>query len=451
MRKWTIIGIVLLALIACGLFYASFNGGISVEAARAQRAEIREYIDEEAKTRLSDTYLITMPYNGRVAPIELVEGTPVKQGQVVSRVVPLDLDLNVAAATAAIERTKASLLESRDTSVESTGLEQSLKYVESMERFVEAAAAQVKASEAKLQYNEENVARIRRLAETNSRTKDELQLAELQYTQARVEYQQNRLIESGLESVQVASSLLPTQVRQYISRKGLSADVLEKQLDEVKVALAQAEKERDRGQMISPVDGVVLERRMSNEGYVAAGTVLLRIGRLDELEVEADVLSQEVVRVKPQNPVDFLGPAMGNSPVKGHVDRVYPAGFTKVSSLGVEQQRVKVVMAFEPGQLDELRRERELGPDYRVRVRIYTASKSSAFVVPRSALFRGPKGDWQLFAIRGERARLQAVTVGLANDESAEITSGLAEGELVIMTPETNLVDGQRVRATSKD
>jgi HlyD family secretion protein len=191
----------------------------------------------------------------------------------------------------------------------------------------------------------------------------------------------------------------------------------------------------------------VLERAVTNEGQVPVGTVLLRIGRWEDLEIEADVLSQDVVRVKPEQRVGVHGPAIGVDPAVAKVTRIYPAGFTKTSSLGVEQQRVKVIMKFEPEDLTRLREQNDLGVHYRVRVRIYTAEASGTLVIPRSALFRGSKNDWRVFVIRGGRAHLQAVKVGLSNDEWAEITSGLAEGDQVILAPETNLGEGQSVRA----
>ena len=131
--------------------------------------------------------------------------------------------------------------------------------------------------------------------------------------------------------------------------------------------------------------------------------------------------------------------------------RIYPAGFTKVSSLGVEQQRVKVIMRFEPDDWKRLREENDLGVDYRVRVRIYTAESSGALVIPRSALFRGANNDWRVFAVRGGKAHLQAVKVGLTNDNWVEIVGGLTENDQVILAPETNLTEGQRVRVLTTD
>jgi HlyD family secretion protein len=436
----------LLAIVLVAVAFSALSGGLPVEAAAVVRGVVQEYVDERGKTRLPQTYNITMPLEGRISAIDLVEGTPIHKDQVVAQIVPSDLSLSVEAATAAVDRLKASIRENDDTSVESTGLKQSLDYVQSMDRTVEAAKAQVESGHAKLDYTNSNVDRVHRMYQSKTATQDEYEQAQLQQVQAGVEYQQDLLIERAIEALQAATALLPTGVRQYIERKDLTHDVLKMQLEEANVHLKETERDRNRGELRSPVDGVVLERAISDERQVSAGTVLLKIGRLEDLEVEADILSQDVVNVKEGDAVEITGPAIGSTPVRGTVKRIYPAGFTKVSSLGVEQQRVKVIIVFNPEDLARLRKERDLGVDYRVRVRVITAQKKDALTAARSALFRGGDGKWQVFAVRDGRVRLQPVETGLINDETAEITSGLEPGELVVLAPETSLKDGVRVK-----
>jgi HlyD family secretion protein len=447
MRTWMIAAAALIAIILLAIIVFAFTGGMPVEAAAVVRGTVQEYVDERGKTRLPQTYNVTMPLEGRISAIDLIEGTPVLKDQVVARIVPSDLNLSVEAATAAVDRLKASIRENDDTSVESTGLKQSLEYVKSMDRTVEAAKAQVESGRAKLDYANSNVDRIRKTYQSKTATQDEYDQAQLQQVQAGVEYQQDMLILRAVEALQAATALLPTGVRQYIERKDLTHDVLKMQLEEANVHLKETERDRNRGELRSPVDGVVLERAISDERQAAAGTVLLKIGRLEDLEVEADILSQDVVNVKDGDAVEITGPAIGPTPARGTVKQIYPAGFTKVSSLGVEQQRVKVIIAFNAEDLARLRTQRDLGVDYRVRVRVITAEKKDALTAPRSALFRGGEGKWQVFAVRGSHAQLQAVETGLMNDETAEITSGLEAGELVVLAPETSLKDGMRVKS----
>jgi HlyD family secretion protein len=446
MRTWLIVGTAIVAVSLAGLGWASWSSGVPVEAAAAKRGPVREYVDEEGKTRLAETYLVTMPYDGRIEPIELVEGAKVTKGQVVARIVPLDIELNKAIARAAVERLKASIKENDDASVESTALSQTVSMVESIDRMVEAAATRVRSGQAKLDYAEKFLARTERLAQNNTKTQDDLEQARVSQVEASVQYQQDMLVLRAAEAMRAATALLPTAVRQYIQRKLLTHDVLAQQLAEAEVQMREAEKNERLGTMTSPVDGVVLERAVTGERQVASGTVLARIGRWEDLEIEADVLSQDVVRVKTGQRVDVHGAAIGQRAAHAQVSRIFPAGFTKVSSLGVEQQRVKVIMKFEPDDWKRLRDENDLGVDYRVRVRIYTAESSGSLVIPRSALFRGANNDWRVFTIRGGRAHLQAVKVGLANDERVEINGGLQENEQVILAPETNLAEGQRVR-----
>jgi HlyD family secretion protein len=446
MPKWILVAVIIgAAAIAVAVGVGAFAGGAPVEAAKVRKGSIQEFVDERGKTRLPQVYSVTMPFEGRILPIELVEGTRVKQGDVVARVVPLDLKLSHDSAVASVERLDASIKENDDASVEKVSLEQSLKMVETMQSSVKAAEAQVDAAKAKLDYNNKNLARIERLVQTKAKTEDEHELARLAKIQSEIEVRQDELMLAAMKAMESATLLLPKAITEYIGRKTLARGVLEKEKSEAQVALEQVKKNEQRGEIKSPVDGVVLERLVSDERQVAPGTVLLKIGRLDELQVEADVLSQDVVDIKAGNDVEISGPAIGPTPARGKVDRIYPAGFTKVSSLGVEQQRVKVIVGFNPSDLERLRQDRGLGTDYRVSVRIITRSKPAASVVPRSALFRGAEGKWQVFAVRDGRARLQAVETGLMNDELVEIDKGLGDGDVVVLAPETSLADGTRV------
>lgn len=444
-KPWLILGGVLIALFLIYALSGGLSRGVAVEAATAKMGAIREFVDEQAKTRLPQTYLITMPITGRIEAIELVEGTRVEKGQLVARIVPRDLELAVRQAKAAKQRLDASIQENADVNVEETAYQQALQFVKSTAATVQAAAERVTAGKAKLAYANRDLARVKKLAATGVRTQDDLEQATLAHVQSDVDYKQDQLVHAAMVAVGAATDLMPRMVRQYIGRKELSGAVLEKQKAEAEARLQEVLQEQERGSMRSPVAGVVLDRLISNERYLAAGRTLLEIGRLEDVEVEADVLSLDVVATKVGDAVEIYGPAVGRQPAKGTVARIYPAGFTKLSSLGVEQQRVKVIVQFAPGELQRLLSERRLGVDYRVRVRIFTDGRSQALLVPRSALFRAADNTWQVFAVRNGTARMQSVEVGLANDEQAEITKGLSDGELVILAPESSLTDGTKV------
>lgn len=443
-----VIGISALVICALLVLYALVGGfphRVVGETAPVRVGCVREFIDEEARTRLPRTYLITMPLTGRIEAIDLEEGSVVKEGQVVARLVPRDLQLAVDQARAAVERLEASIRETADVSVEETAYQQALQFIKSTAASVQAALERTVAGKAKLEYALRDLDRVRRLAAGGARTQDDLERAELAAVQSDVDYKQDRLIHAAMLAVAAATDLTPQMVRQYIDRKKLTLAVLEKQKAEAEARLQQVLLEQQRGTMVSPVDGVVLQRMISDERYLAAGTPLLEIGRLEDLEVEADVLSLDVVAAKVGDRAEIYGSAVGRTAATGFVARIYPAGFTKISSLGVEQQRVKVIIRFAQDDLKRLLTEQRLGVGYRVRVRIFTAEKEKALLVPRSALFRAADNTWQLFVVRRGRAKLLDVKVGLLNDEAAEITEGLEPGEIVILAPDTSLEDGTLV------
>lgn len=446
-RPWLFAAAILFAAILVYMLMGGFSRGVAVEASQAKTGVIREFIDEQAKTRLPQTYLVTMPFSGRIEPITLTEGTAVEKGQVVAQMVARDLKLAVEQANAATERLEASIKENADVTVEETAYKQALQFVKSNEAAVQAAAERMTAGKAKLEFAIREMKRARELGRVQAMQQQDLERTELQQVQSDVDYRQDQLVHAAISAMAAATNLMPTMVRQYIQRKTLTGDVLHKQKAEAEARLQQVLQEQERGTMRSPVQGVVLERPISNERFLPAGTTLLEIGRLEDLEIEADILTLDVSDAKVGDAVEIYGPAIGRPAANGSVVRIFPAGFTKVSSLGVEQQRVKVIIRFADGELKRLLADRHLGVGYRVRVKIFTAGKQQALLVPRSALFRGADGRWQVFAVRRGLARLQVVEVGLLNDEQAEISSGLQEGEAVILTPESTLVDGTKVDA----
>jgi HlyD family secretion protein len=188
----------------------------------------------------------------------------------------------------------------------------------------------------------------------------------------------------------------------------------------------------------SPIDGVVLRRVHESETTVPQGEPLLELGDTSSLEVVADYLSTDAVRIKAGMPALIEG--WGGEGLRGRVERVEPSGFLKVSALGVEEQRVWVVIDFaDPRAASEA-----LGDGYRVEARVVVWEKDAVVTVPVSSLFRDG-GQWAVFAVEGGRARARHVTVGQRNGVRAEIASGLQPGERVIVHPPDTVEDGARV------
>ena len=197
-----------------------------------------------------------------------------------------------------------------------------------------------------------------------------------------------------------------------------------------------------RGQPIeirSPIDGVVFKRYRWSEAVVQAGEPLLELGDPRRLEIVSDLLSTDAVRVNPGDPV-LIEQWGGDETLRGTVRLVEPSGFMKISALGVEEQRVNVVVDFE----DPVEAWEKLGDGYRVEVRVVIWQGEDVLKVPTSSLFR--KGDgWAVFALDSGRARLVPVELGRRNGLEAQVVSGLEAGQEVVVHPSDSLEDGARV------
>lgn len=191
----------------------------------------------------------------------------------------------------------------------------------------------------------------------------------------------------------------------------------------------------------APVTGVVLRRLQESEAVVPAGAPLLEIADRADLEIATDYLTTDAVKMRPGMPVviEHWG---GGDLLKGRVRRIDPSGFTKVSALGVEEQRVWVVTDFdEPQQAWQI-----LGDAFRVETRIVVWSSNSALQVPSNALFRR-QNEWHVYVVAAGRARQRKIVISHQNDMATEVQSGLSEGDEVVAYPSDQIEDGTRVTA----
>lgn len=443
--KWIMLGVVV-AAVGILYVYADMQAAIPVETATVSRGRVRAWVEDRAMTTLPFVHKITMPQDGRILPIVLEAGEAVAKGQVVAVMEQSDLNTALAIAEARVAEIESQIAVNQYDQIEKTGMVEAEALIAAMQAVGKSADELIATNEKELQYSMWVVDMEKRLVEQKASSQEKLQRARRDYGQAASELASAQFISKAVWAVNTAVELFPKYIRELLSVRHLKTDVLTHRLDLARGERELAARRLKRAILKSPVDGIVLRRFSKNEEYLPAGTLLLEIGNMDDLEVTADILSQEVVAVRPGNPVEIYGPAIGESPLNGTVARVKPAGFTKVSSLGVDQQRVAVVIKLPEGAQAQLKEQgRALGLAYRVQVRIYTDEKKDVLKVPRTALFRGAQEQWQLFAVRNGRAVIVPVTLGILNDNEAEITSGLKEGETIIKAPPEALKSNDRV------
>lgn len=386
-----VISVVVLAVV--GGIVSEVTKEVPIRMAAATRGNIAAYVEERARTSLPHIYHITMPMEGRVLPIAVQEGEMVETGQLVVRLEDIDL--------------QETALQVKDVVV-------------AMDNWRNAAEAQVKASKIRQEFTKWEYEKNQKLVKKSAVSERQERDSKRNYLDSNVQIESSQAMFYATEAFQSIVHLLPSYVMRNLVRT----------------------------QVRSPVTGTVLKRHVWNEKVMTPGESLLDIGDLTKLEVTADILTEEAVGIQPGDRVEIFGQALGSKPVQGSVRLVEPEAFKKVSSLGVEEQRVAVKISFAKGTLDDLKKSgRSLGLRYRVRVRVITDEKKDALIVPRTALFRGMDGGWEVYRVDQGRARLTGVDVGLMNDHVAEIVSGVTADDRVIIAPESSISDGTRVAA----
>lgn len=443
--KWIILCVVVAAGI---LFYvmSDMQSGTPVSTVKVTMGQVRAWVEDRAMTTLPLVHKITMPQDGRLLPITLEAGHGVTKGQVVARMDTADLQSALDLAEAQVSEIEARIAVNAYDKIENTALVESKKLIAALDATGKASDELVKTNITELKYSKWRVEMEEKLVKQRASSKEKLQRAQRDYGQADSQVASARFMSRATWAIAAIVDLFPRYVQELLGRKHLEGGVLNHQLAGARTARDLAARRLKRATLVSPVDGMVLRRLVKNKAYLTAGALLLEIGTMEDLQVTANILSQDVVMVRPGNPADIYGPSIGVTPVRGTVKRIKPAGFTKVSSLGVDQQRVPVVISFDPDALKQLKETgRTLGLSYRVRTRIYTEEKENVLKVPRTALFRGSANQWQVFTVRNGRAALVTVTLGIVNDDAAEITGGLKDGDAVVVAPPKSLKPGDRV------
>lgn len=390
----------LAAVIAAGLlFWALAPRPVEVETAIITRGPFRKTVDEDGKTRVRDRYVVSAPVPGRLLRVELKAGTSVAPGTLLARLAP--------AAPAPLD------------------------------------------ARTELEYRE----RLGAAEATRQQAAASIERASVALEQARTEEgRAAKLADQGFTSRQALDNARRTT---ELKVKELAAAQFEGHAAEHQVAMAQAAVTRyrqDAGgkgvgavwEIRSPVAGQVLRVAQESETVIATGSPILEIGDPRVLEIVVDVLTADAASIRPGAKVE-LDHGGGAPLVEGRVRLVEPAAFTKVSALGVEEQRVNVVIDFAAPATEW----GNLGDGHRVDARITVDTRDDAVLVPVSALFRHGDG-WAVFVVADSRARLKPVTLGPRNGVVAVILDGVGPGIPVIVYPSDAVADGVRVKVRTE-
>ena len=381
------------ALVVLAIVWGFMPQPVPVETAAVVRGPLQVTVEEEGKTRVVDHFVISAPVAGFLRRVELDVGDSVKRGQELLTLDPL-----------------------RSTVLDPRARAEAQARVTTTQAALKGAQENVVAAAADARYWEAQLARVRELHEAGTISDEELNQTEADARRTGAN------LRSAEFSVEVARSEL--QVARTTLRHS---------------AAQQSGQPAETVAVHAPISGSVLKVLRESEGVVSRGEPLLEIGNPRLLEVEVELLSADAVRAGPGTRV-ILERWGGEGPLEARVRVVEPFGFTKISALGVEEQRVLVIadIVSPPEEWEKL------GDGYRVETKFILWEEDEVLQVPSSALFRR-SDQWAVFVVDGEFARLRNVQLGRRSGLTAQILSGVEAGELVITHPDDSIEAGVRV------
>lgn len=365
---------------------------VEVDAGEVIRGPMMITINEEAETRIRHKFVVSAPVMGRVERIALEPGDQVVAGRTVVA------QVRAEAPPLLDTRSRAETVAARSAAESSRG----------------QARAEEQRAKAALDLAQRELARERELDRAGLTTRQAVEVRESE-------------VRTAEEALRAATFVVAAATAEL---ERLDARLRPDRLDASGRVLT----------ITSPVSGVVLRRHRESAAVVPAGEPLVEIGNPEDLEIVADLLSTDAVQVRP-GAVVRLEQWGGSETLTGRVRRVEPSGFKKLSALGVEEQRVNVVMDFD----DPVAASAKLGDGFRAEVRIVIWEGDDVVQVPTSALFRQGE-SWAVYVITGDVVRLALVQVERRNSQTAQVTTGVAPGDRLVVHPPDTLADGVRIR-----
>lgn len=383
LKSWLVPGsvVIILALIT---LYATRPSPLPVEAATTERRTLTILVEEQGRTRARDPYIVAAPITGRLLRSELDEGNTVTSGQLIARIALAPEDQR----SEAISRANLTAAEARYAAAEAAQMETDSAYARAR--------------------NEEQ--RRNELFKNNLTSQEEMEYY----------FQVTDSAEARFLSAQATLAAAAADVESARSRL-LGFDL---------------NNEEGIQEVNAPVDGTIYRVYEESERVVQAGTPLFDISNDDTLEIVIDLLTQDAVKVEAGDPVLISG--WGDDRViSGRVSYIEPQAFTKISALGVEEQRVNVIGEF-------LEPHAPLGAGYRIEAGIVVWEEENILTVPTSAIFQR-NNDWQIFVINDGEVELRQLELGQRGREFAQVLDGIAEGETIILYPSDLIEEGIEV------
>lgn len=408
MKKKRLWALALGIIVTVSLVFVIFSdGGSEVTVTEVRKGDIKEYVEEIGTVRCKEQRTISLEGSGLIEAVHAEVGQKAAKGELLLSMEKKQLEIQLKNIDEKINEIKAAFEGSE------------VKHYASNLEKAEIAFEQAEDSYA-LALDDYNKAKM--LAEAGAVSNEELKLKDAAMKSAKA------LMDTSELNLQQIEANTPESVKA----------VYRAQLEQVMLSREAILHSMEKQEVRSPIDGVVLERRVEAGIVGAPGVVAFVIGDTEKLEIEAFILADDVAGIKPEDSVEIVERSESKQIIEGKVVKIAPGAVSVTSSLGVNQKRVSVT-------IEPLRQSELLKPGYEADVRVITERKNDILVVPLSSVFEY-EGKACVFAVIEGKAILKPVKTGIQDESSIEIVDGLKEGEILLTEPDINIKEGMRIK-----
>jgi HlyD family secretion protein len=440
--KWAVYSVLAIATITA-VVWAFRPVPIRVETSQVTRGTLQVTVNAEGKTRIRDRFVISAPVNGHLARITLQEGDAVQSGTIVAQIDPLPLNASVKKALGQLAEWQAQREGVATLRPKTASLNQEQSRIRAAEDAQRQAQAKVAQAQAAFNQAQRDRQRAQQLENSGAIPRQNRESAELnEITRAKELEAAQLAVKAATSDVAVAQSALSVLQAEQ-SDPDYLLKVYDARIASVEAELSSLKHDAARTDIRSPVSGRVLRVLQKSAQFVSEGTSLLEVGDVSKQELVIDVLSSDATKIKPGTLI-LVEQGTTGQPLQAKVRLVEPSAFTKVSALGVEEQRVNIIGDF-------VHPSRILGDAYRVDTRIVVWQGTNVLKVPLSTLFRcngsapPTSREWCVFTIDSHRATRRTVELGQRSDSFGEILHGLTTNDTVILYPTEQITSGTAI------
>lgn len=405
-RLWIIITVVICAILAAAA-YSMMGKGVSAETAAVTKGEIKQYLEDTANVQCVQKQTVYVDNSGKISAINVDIGQSVTKGNLLLTMENGDLELQLKDADAKVAAARAQL--------QGTVLENFAKEIEIAK--VNLEQVQITYGAAYRAFQDTKV-----LFEAGAISQDEYNQAE----------DANDSAAAAVKTAELQLADVQAGTPNYLKNTYMS------QLEQAVIYRDTIKRNLDKQQLAAPIDGIVLEKYVSENTPVVSGTAAFLIGNAKKLELTANILSDDSYKVKLDQSVEISGKAINNKILIGKVIKIAPMAQTITSTLGVNQKRVPVTIEI-IGDTSMLK------PGFNVDIKIITADKKDTLVVPDTAVF-DYKDTPCIFIVENGKAVLKPVTKGLESDKQIEIQSGLTASDIILVSPDSTIKEGIKIK-----